>query len=195
MYDTVEIPADLAEGRRSARDRLIETLAENDDERDGAVPRGQGAVERRELMRRHPPRHPRASAHPGARAARRSRTRACSPARRGRPTTCRSPARHAGRSRAHAIGKTSRRPPIERTAGAGRPFSGAGLQDHDRTSTWASSPSSGSTRGTLDTGTMVMNIDQGATNERIGKIYQMHANKREESSTAVTPARSSRSWA
>ena len=42
-YDTVDIPATHAEAAREWRDRLVETVAENDDEHDGALPRGRGA--------------------------------------------------------------------------------------------------------------------------------------------------------
>ena len=38
--------------------------------------------------------------------------------------------------------------------------------------------------GTLETGTMVLNSIKGRK-ERIGKIYQMHANKREERPSAI----------
>ena len=47
--------------------------------------------------------------------------------------------------------------------------------------------------GTLETGTPVLNSTKGRK-ERIGKIFRMHANKREEIVPPRSRARSSQSW-
>lgn len=73
--------------------------------------------------------------------------------------------------------------PVQRLASVGEPFSGLAFKiqtdKHLGKLTYVRIYS-----GTLDSGTQVVNSTKDRK-ERIGKIYQMHANKREERSTAV----------
>ena len=131
-YAVEEIPADLAgPGRRVAREAL-ETLADVDDSVMESYLEGEELTDRRD-QGRHPPRHDRRQGQPGRCAARRSRTRACSPCSTPSSTSC--PRRWTfRRSRA-------RRPTARRRCSAsrrGRSRSRAWPSRSRPTSTWAS---------------------------------------------------------
>ena len=172
-YEIEEIPADLADaGRRVARE------ADRDAGRDrrrghGEVPGGRGALRRR-AQGRHPARHHRRQGQPGASAARRSRTRACSPCSTRWSTTC----RRRWTSRRIEGTLTDGETPVVRKPTTTEPFSGLAFKiqtdKHLGKLTYVRVYS-----GTLDSGTQVVNSTKDRK-ERIGKIYQMHANKREE---------------
>ena len=178
MYDTVDIPADHAEAAREWRDKLVETVAENDDELmelflEGIEPTEEqlvAAIRRATL----------ASAINPVLSAPRSRTRACSPcSTRSSPTF---PPRSTSRpSRATRSATRTRSSSVTRTPT--EPFSALAFKimsdQHLGSLTYIRIYS-----GTLETGTQVVNSVKGKK-ERIGKIYQMHANKREERPSAV----------
>ncbi len=78
MYDTVDIPDTHTEIAEEWRAKLIETVAEDDDELMELFLEGDEPTEE-QLVRRHPPRHHRRQRSPRSSAAPRSRTRASSP--------------------------------------------------------------------------------------------------------------------
>ena len=105
-YDIVAIPDDHAEAAREWRDKLVETIAENDEEMmelylEGTEP-ARGAADRRD-----PAGHHRRRASPRCCAAARSRTRACSRCWTRSWTSCR--ARSTSR-RSRATRSATRRP-------------------------------------------------------------------------------------
>ncbi|MED7927689.1 elongation factor G [Nonomuraea sp. LP-02] len=178
MYDTVDIPADHADAAREWRDRLIETVAENDDELmelflEGTEPSEEQLV-----------------------AALRRATLASAI----NPVLCGTAFKNKGVQplldaivaylpaptdipafKGHAVGNEEK--VIERHADPTEPFSALAFKI-------ASDPHLGKLTyiriysGTLETGSQVINSVKGKK-ERIGKIYQMHANKREERPTAI----------
>ena len=141
---------------------------------DGALPRGHRA-HRGAAHRRHPPGHPGQQGHPGAdrlgvqeqgraahaRRGRRatSRRRSTSVPSRATPSARRTRSSRASRTRTRRSRRWPSRSPATRTS--------------------ASSPTSGSTPARSTTSSQVLNSTKG-NKERIGKIYRMHANKREE---------------
>ncbi|MDP4510832.1 elongation factor G [Nonomuraea sp. NBC_00507] len=178
MYDTVDIPADHAEAAREWRDRLIETVAENDDELMELFLEGQEPTEEQLV------------------AAIRRATLASAI----NPVLCGTAFKNKGVQplldaivaylpaptdlkafKGHAVGKEDQ--VIERHADPAEPFSALAFKI-------ASDPHLGKLTyiriysGTLDTGSQVVNSVKGKK-ERIGKIYQMHANKREERPSAI----------
>ncbi|WP_241564652.1 elongation factor G [Nonomuraea polychroma] len=178
MYDTVDIPADHAEAAREWRDRLIETVAENDDELMELFLEGQEPTEEQLV------------------AAIRRATLASAI----NPVLCGTAFKNKGVQplldaivaylpaptdipafKGHAVGKEDQ--VIERHADPTEPFSALAFKI-------ASDPHLGKLTyiriysGTLETGSQVVNSVKGKK-ERIGKIYQMHANKREERPTAI----------
>ncbi|MFI9843075.1 elongation factor G [Nonomuraea sp. NPDC051941] len=178
MYDTVDIPADHAEAAREWRDRLIETVAENDDELMELFLEGVEPTEEQLV------------------AAIRRATLASAI----NPVLCGTAFKNKGVQplldaivaflpaptdipafKGHAVGHEDK--VIERHADPTEPFSALAFKI-------ASDPHLGKLTyiriysGTLETGSQVVNSVKGKK-ERIGKIYQMHANKREERPTAI----------
>ncbi|GAA3529161.1 elongation factor G [Nonomuraea rosea] len=178
MYDVVDVPADHAESAREWRDRLIETVAENDDELMELFLEGQEPTEEQLV------------------AAIRRATLASAI----NPVLCGTAFKNKGVQplldaivaylpaptdlaafKGHAVGNEDK--VIERHADPTEPFSALAFKI-------ASDPHLGKLTyiriysGTLETGSQVINSVKGKK-ERIGKIYQMHANKREERPTAI----------
>ncbi|MEV0631771.1 elongation factor G [Nonomuraea wenchangensis] len=178
MYDTVDIPADHAEAAREWRDRLIETVAENDDELMELYLEGTEPTEEQLVA-----------------AIRRATLSSAV-----NPVLCGTAFKNKGVQplldaivaylpaptdipafKGHAVGKEDK--VIERHADPSEPFSALAFKI-------ASDPHLGKITyirvysGTLESGSQVINSVKGKK-ERIGKIYQMHANKREERPTAI----------
>ncbi|WP_425566266.1 elongation factor G [Nonomuraea monospora] len=178
MYDTVDIPADHADAAREWRDRLIETVAENDDELMELFLEGTEPTEEQLV------------------AAIRRATLASAI----NPVLCGTAFKNKGVQplldaivaylpaptdipafKGHAVGNEEK--VIERHADPTEPFSALAFKI-------ASDPHLGKITyiriysGTLEAGSQVINSVKGKK-ERIGKIYQMHANKREERPTAI----------
>ncbi|WP_240197217.1 elongation factor G [Nonomuraea lactucae] len=178
MYDTVDIPADHAEAAREWRDRLIETVAENDDELMELFLEGTEPTEEQLV------------------AAIRRATLASAI----NPVLCGTAFKNKGVQplldaivaylpaptdipafKGHAAGNEEK--VLERHADPAEPFSALAFKI-------ASDPHLGKITyiriysGTLEAGSQVINSVKGKK-ERIGKIYQMHANKREERPTAI----------
>ncbi|WP_433437332.1 elongation factor G [Nonomuraea sp. CA-141351] len=178
MYDTVDIPADHAEAAREWRDRLIETVAENDDELMELFLEGVEPTEEQLI----------------AAIRRATLTSAIN------PVLCGTAFKNKGVQplldaivaflpaptdipafKGHAVGNEDK--VVERHADPTEPFSALAFKI-------ASDPHLGKLTyiriysGTLETGSQVVNSVKGKK-ERIGKIYQMHANKREERPTAI----------
>src|SRR3954449_997419 len=178
MYDTVDIPASHVEAARTARDELLETLAENDD----------GAMEDY-LEGKEPSEEELIAA-----------IRRATIASKLTPVLCGSAFKNKGVQpmldavvrylpspldvdaiQGHAVGDEDK--VIERQPSGDEPFSALAFKI-------MSDPHLGKLTyirlysGTLETGTSVLNSTKGRK-ERIGKIFQMHANKREEKPSAV----------
>ncbi|MEO3874842.1 elongation factor G [Nonomuraea sp. B12E4] len=178
MYDTVDIPADHADAAREWRDRLIETVAENDDELmelylEGTEPTEEqliAAIRRATLS----------SAINPVLCGTAFKNKGVQPLLDGivayLPAPTDIPA-----FKGHAVGNEEK--VIERHADPTEPFSALAFKI-------ASDPHLGKITyiriysGTLEAGSQVTNSVKGKK-ERIGKIYQMHANKREERPTAI----------
>ncbi|MET8047927.1 elongation factor G [Streptosporangium sp. NPDC005286] len=178
MYETVDIPAEHAEAAREWRDKLVETVAENDDELmelflEGVEPTEEqlvAAIRRATLSSAiNPVLTGTAFKNKGIQPLLDAIV-AYLPA----PTDI--PA-----FKGHAVGKEDE--VIERHADVNEPFSALAFKimsdQHLGRLTYIRIYS-----GTLETGTAVVNSVKGRK-ERIGKIYQMHANKREERPSAV----------
>ncbi|MEV4375662.1 elongation factor G [Streptosporangium sp. NPDC049644] len=178
MYETVDIPAEHAEAAREWRDKLVETVAENDDELmelflEGVEPTEEqlvAAIRRATLSSAiNPVLTGTAFKNKGIQPLLDAIV-AYLPA----PTDI--PA-----FKGHAVGKEDEI--IERHADVNEPFSALAFKimsdQHLGRLTYIRIYS-----GTLETGTAVVNAVKGRK-ERIGKIYQMHANKREERGSAV----------
>jgi elongation factor G len=178
MYDTVDIDADHLEAAREWRDKLIETVAENDDELmelylEGVEPTEEqlAAAIRRATL---------ASAVNPVLCGTAFKNKGVQPlldaivAYLPAPTDI--PA-----FKGHAVGHEDQI--VERHADATEPFSALAFKimsdQHLGRLTYIRIYS-----GTLETGTQVVNSVKGKK-ERIGKIYQMHANKREERPSAA----------
>ncbi|MCW2877772.1 MAG: translation elongation factor [Sphaerisporangium sp.] len=178
MYDTVDIPADHADSAREWRDKLIETAAEHDDELmelylEGVEPSEEQLVAgiRRATL---------ASAINPVLCGTAFKNKGVQPlldaivAYLPAPTDI--PA-----LKGHAVGHEDQ--VVERHADPNEPFSALAFKimsdQHLGKLTFIRIYS-----GTLETGTSVVNSVKGKK-ERIGKIYQMHANKREERPSAV----------
>ena len=177
-YDVVDIPADHAEAAREWRDKLLETVAENDDEMMVLYLEGEEPTEEQLV------------------AAIRRATLASAI----NPVLCGTAFKNKGVQpmldaivdylpspldipsiKGHAVGNEEQ--VVERHADPKEPFSALAFKimadPHLGKLTYIRIYS-----GTLETGTQVLNSIKGRK-ERIGKIYQMHANKREERPTAV----------
>ncbi|MFC6578414.1 elongation factor G [Planomonospora parontospora] len=177
MYETVDIPADHAEAAREWRDKLVETVAEHDDELmelflEGVEPTEEqlvAAIRRATL----------ASAINPVLTGTAFKNKGIQPlldaivAYLPAPTDI--PA-----FKGHAAGNEEQ--VVERHADVNEPFSALAFKimsdPHLGRLTYIRIYS-----GTLETGTAVVNSVKGKK-ERIGKIYQMHANKREERPSA-----------
>ncbi|MGW0478605.1 elongation factor G [Nonomuraea sp. NPDC003214] len=178
MYDVVDIPADHAEAAREWRDKLVETVAENDDELMELFLEGTEPTEEQLV------------------AALRRATLASAV----NPVLCGTAFKNKGVQplldaivaylpaptdipaiAGHAVGDESKA--VERHADPAEPFSALAFKI-------ASDPHLGKITyiriysGTLEAGSQVINSVKGKK-ERIGKIYQMHANKREERPSAI----------
>jgi elongation factor G len=178
MYDIVDIPADHADAAREWRDRLIETVAENDDELmelylEGTQPTEEqlvAAIRRATL----------ASAINPVLCGTAFKNKGVQPLLDAIVAYLPAPTDLAA-FRGHAVGNEEK--VIERHADPAEPFSALAFKI-------ASDPHLGKLTyiriysGTLETGSQVVNSVKGKK-ERIGKIYQMHANKREERPTAI----------
>jgi elongation factor G len=177
-YEDVEIPADHAAAAREWRDKLLETVAENDDEMMELYLAGEEPTEEQLV------------------AAIRRATIASAIT----PVLCGTAFKNKGVQpmldaiiaylpspldipsiEGHAVGKEDQ--VVERHADPAEPLSALAFKI-------MSDPHLGKLTyiriysGTLETGTAVLNSIKGRK-ERIGKIYQMHANKREERPSAV----------
>ncbi|WP_407674504.1 elongation factor G [Nonomuraea glycinis] len=178
MYDVVDLPADHAEAAREWRDRLIETVAENDDELmelflEGTEPTEEqlvAAIRRATL----------ASAINPVLCGTAFKNKGVQPLLDAIVAYLPAPTDLAA-FKGHAVGNEEK--VIERHADPAEPFSALAFKI-------ASDPHLGKLTyirvysGTLETGSQVINSVKGKK-ERIGKIYQMHANKREERPTAI----------
>jgi elongation factor G len=177
-YDVVEIPADHADAAREWRDKLLETIAENDDEMMAMYLEGEEPTEEQLV------------------AAIRRATLAFAVT----PVLCGTAFKNKGVQpmldaivdylpspldipsiKGHARGNEDE--VVERHADPNEPFSALAFKimadPHLGKLTYIRIYS-----GTLETGTQVLNSIKDRK-ERIGKIYQMHANKREERPSAI----------
>jgi elongation factor G len=177
-YDVVEIPADYAEAAREWRDKLVETISENDEDMMELYLEGTEPDEKQLV------------------AAIRRATIASAIT----PVLCGSAFKNKGVQpmldaivdflpspldvpaiKGHAV--NDEEVLIERHADPAEPFAALAFKimsdQHLGKLTYIRIYS-----GTLETGTQVLNSTKGRR-ERIGKIYQMHANKREERPSAV----------
>lgn len=177
MYDTVDIPAEYADAAREWREKLVETVAENDDELMELFLEGNEPTEEQLV----------------AAIRRATLSSAINPVLTGTafknkgvqplldaivaylPAPTDIPA-----FKGHAVGNEDE--VVERHADVTEPFSALAFKimsdQHLGRLTYIRIYS-----GTLETGTGVINSVKGKK-ERIGKIYQMHANKREERPSA-----------
>ncbi len=177
-YDVVDIPADHAEAAREWRDKLLETIAENDDEMMVMYLEGEEPTEEQLVA-----------------AIRRATLSSAIT-----PVLCGTAFKNKGVQpmldaivdylpspldipsiKGHAVGNEDQ--VVERHADPNEPFSALAFKimadPHLGKLTYIRIYS-----GTLETGTQVLNSIKDRK-ERIGKIYQMHANKREERPSAV----------
>jgi len=177
-YDVVDIPADHADAAREWRDNLLETIAENDDEMMAMYLEGEEPTEEQLVA-----------------AIRRATLSSAV-----NPVLCGTAFKNKGVQpmldaivdylpspldipsiKGHALGHEDR--VVERHADPNEPFSALAFKimadPHLGKLTYIRIYS-----GTLETGTQVLNSVKDRK-ERIGKIYQMHANKREERPSAV----------
>jgi elongation factor G len=178
MYDTVDIPASHTEAAREWRDRMLETIAEHDD-----------AMMELYLEGQEPDRDSLIAAIRRATIASKLTPVLCGSAFKNKgvqpmldavvrylPSPLDVPA-----ITGHSVKNEDE--VIERKASESEPFSALAFKI-------MSDPHLGKLTyirvysGRLETGTQVLNSTKGRK-ERIGKIYQMHANKREERPTAV----------
>ncbi|GAA0395983.1 elongation factor G [Microbispora corallina] len=178
MYDTVDIPADHADAAREWRDKLVETVAENDDELMELFLEGVEPTEEQLVA-----------------ALRRATIIGAI-----NPVLCGTAFKNKGVQplldaivaylpaptdipafKGHAVGNEEQ--VVERHPDPNEPFAALAFKI-------MSDPHLGKLTyiriysGTLETGTTVVNSVKGKK-ERIGKIYQMHANKREERPSAI----------
>jgi elongation factor G len=177
-YEVVEIPADHAGAAREWRDKLLETVAENDDDMMELYLNGEEPTEEQLVT-----------------AIRRATLSSAI-----NPVLCGTAFKNKGVQpmldaivaylpspldvpaiQGHAVGHEDQ--VVERHADPNEPFSALAFKimadPHLGKLTYIRIYS-----GTLETGTQVINSVKGRK-ERIGKIYQMHANKREERPSAV----------
>ena len=178
--DVVDIPAGTSIEAAAAREHLLNELADLDDELAELFLEelgGEDTVPVEALKAAIRKRDARASRSRRSSAARRSRTRACSPCSTPCSTTC--PARWtSSRSRACSSRRaaTTARPPCASPTTTSRSRRSPSRSWPTRSS--ASSPTSASTPASSPPG-RVLNVSTGRT-ERVGRILMMHANDREE---------------
>ena len=180
-YDVVDIPADHAEAAREWRDKLLETIAENDDEMMAMYLEGEeptveqlvAAIRRATLS----------SAIIPVLCGTAFKNKGVQPMLDAIVDYLPSPL-DVPSIKGHAVGNEDQ--VVERHADPDEPFSALAFKimadPHLGKLTYIRIYS-----GTLETGTQVLNSIKGRK-ERIGKIYQMHANKREERPSAVAGA-------
>jgi elongation factor G len=177
-YDDVELPADHADAAREWRDKLLETVAENDDEMmelylEGAEPTEEQLVAaiRRATI---------ASAVTPVLCGTAFKNKGVQPMLDAIVAYLPSPL-DIPSIQGHAVGDEQQ--VVERHADPAEPFSALAFKimadQHLGKLTYLRIYS-----GTLESGTQVLNSIKGRK-ERIGKIYQMHANKREERPFAI----------
>jgi elongation factor G len=177
-YDDVELPADHADAAREWRDKLLETVAENDDEMmelylEGAEPTEEQLVAaiRRATI---------ASAVTPVLCGTAFKNKGVQPMLDAIVAYLPSPL-DIPSIQGHAVGDEQQ--VVERHADPSEPFSALAFKimadQHLGKLTYLRIYS-----GTLESGTQVLNSIKGRK-ERIGKIYQMHANKREERPSAI----------
>jgi elongation factor G len=177
-YDEVDIPADHVDAAREWRDKLLETVAENDDEMmelylEGAEPTEEQLVAaiRRATV---------ASALTPVLCGTAFKNKGVQPMLDAIVAYLPSPL-DIPSIKGHAVG--DEQTVIERHADPKEPFAALAFKimadQHLGKLTYLRIYS-----GTLEAGTQVLNSIKGRK-ERIGKIYQMHANKREERPTAI----------
>jgi elongation factor G len=177
-YDVVDIPADHTDAAREWRDRLLEAIAENDDEMmEMYLEGGEPSVEQLEAAIR---RATIASAVTPVLCGTAFKNKGVQPMLDAIIAYLPSPV-DIPSIQGHAVGNEEQ--VVERHADPKEPFSALAFKimadQHLGKLTYIRIYS-----GTLETGTQVLNSIKGRK-ERIGKIYQMHANKREERPTAV----------
>jgi elongation factor G len=177
-YDVVDIPADHAEAAREWRDKLLETIAENDDEMmvmylEGEEPTVEqlvAAIRRATLS----------SSIVAVLCGTAFKNKGVQPMLDAIVDYLPSPL-DVPSIQGHAVGNEEQI--VERHADPDEPFSALAFKimadPHLGKLTYIRIYS-----GTLEAGTQVLNSIKGRK-ERIGKIYQMHANKREERPSAV----------
>ena len=179
MYDVVDIPATHAEAADEWRGKLLETVAENDDEMMELYLEGQepteeqlyAAIRRITIASGKCGRH----RHPGVLRHGVQEQGRPAPARRGRPLPA-VPARRRGHRGPRRQGPRGGR---QAQAVRGRAAVGAGVQDRERPAPGQAHLHPGLLGPPGRPAPQVLNSRQGPK-ERIGKIYRMHANKREE---------------
>ena len=177
-YDVVDIPADHAEAAREWRDKLLETIAENDDEMMAMYLEGEeptveqlvAAIRRATLS----------SSIIAVLCGTAFKNKGVQPMLDAIVDYLPSPL-DVPSIQGHAVGNEEQI--VERHADPDEPFSALAFKimadPHLGKLTYIRIYS-----GTLEAGTQVLNSIKGRK-ERIGKIYQMHANKREERPSAV----------
>ncbi len=177
-YDVVDIPADHAEAAREWRDKLLETIAENDDEMMAMYLEGEeptveqlvAAIRRATLT----------SSIVAVLCGTAFKNKGVQPMLDAIVDYLPSPL-DVPSIQGHAVGNEEQI--VERHADPDEPFSALAFKimadPHLGKLTYIRIYS-----GTLEAGTQVLNSIKGRK-ERIGKIYQMHANKREERPSAV----------
>jgi elongation factor G len=177
-YDDVEIPADHVDAAREWRDKLLETVAENDDEMMELYLGGEEPTEEQLVAAIR--RATIASAITPVLCGTAFKNKGVQPMLDGIVAYLPSPL-DVPSIKGHAVGKEDQ--VVERHADPKEPLSALAFKI-------MSDPHLGKLTyiriysGTLETGTQVLNSIKGRK-ERIGKIYQMHANKREERSSAT----------
>ena len=180
-YDVVDIPADHAEAAREWRDRLLETIAENDDDMMAMYLEGEEPTEEQLVAAIR--RATLASALTPVLCGTAFKNKGVQPMLDGIVDYLPSPV-DVPSIKGHALGHEDQ--VVERHADPDEPFSALAFKimadPHLGKLTYIRIYS-----GTLETGTQVLNSIKDRK-ERIGKIYQMHANKREERPNAVAGA-------
>jgi elongation factor G len=177
-YETVDVPADHADAAREWRDKLLETVAENDDQMMELYLEGEEPTEKQLVAAIR--RATIASAITPVLAGTAFKNKGVQPMLDAIVDFLPSPI-DVPAIKGHAVGNEAVE--VERHPDPTEPFSALAFKimadQHLGKLTYLRIYS-----GTLDTGTQVLNSIKGRK-ERIGKIYQMHANKREERPTAI----------
>ena len=177
-YDTIDIPAELAEKADEYRTKLLEAVAETDE---ALLEKYFGGEELTvdEIKGAHPQADHQLARPTWCCAAARSRTRACSRCSTRSSTTC---------PRRWTCRRPSATPPARRTwrSSASRRPTSRSPRWRSRSPRTRSSASSTYVRvysGKVDSGSQVINATKGKK-ERLGKLFQMHSNKENPVETA-----------